>query len=55
MVRVYLTPHGDRELFTISYWVDAKRKRQVFPSLAKAIEEAKTVGGQLNKGDLGLS
>ena len=34
-------------------WVDSKRKRQVFPSLTKAIEEAKTAGGQLNKGDLG--
>jgi hypothetical protein len=26
LLTVYFTPSGDRELFTISYWVDGKRK-----------------------------
>jgi len=50
---VYRTPSGERELFTVSYWVDGQRKRQVFPSYNKAIAEAKNTGFQLNKGDLG--
>lgn len=53
VVKVYLTPHGDRELYTVSCWVDGKRKRQVLSSFDKAIAEAKALGLQLNKGDLG--
>jgi len=53
LLRVYLTPSGKRELYTVSYWVDGQRKRQVFPSYDKAIAEAKQAGLQLNKGDLG--
>jgi hypothetical protein len=53
VVRVYLTPIGDRQFFTISYWADGKRKRQLFPSYEKAVEAAKQAGEQLAKGDLG--
>jgi integrase len=53
LLRVYSTPSGNRELYTVSYWVDGQRKRQVFPSYDKAIAEAKSAGLQLNKGDLG--
>ena len=53
LLTVYFTPSGDRELFTISYWVDGKRKRQVKSSLDLAIAEAKSVGRQLARGDFG--
>lgn len=53
LLTIYFTPSGERELFTISYMVDGKRKRQVKSSLDKAIEEAKSVGRQLAKGDFG--
>ena len=51
LVTVYFTPSGERKLFTVSYMVDGKRKRQVKSSLDLAIEEAKSVGKQLAKGD----
>jgi len=53
LVRVYFTPHGRRELYTVSYWVNGKRKREVLPSYEKAIAAAKKAGEQLAKGDLG--
>ncbi len=53
-VKVYRTPSGERELYTISYWIDRKRKRLVFPTWEKAIEEAKTLGGQLAGGDMSI-
>lgn len=53
LVRVYVTPHGKRELYTISYWVDGKRKREVLSSYDKAIAAAKKAGSELTKGDLG--
>ena len=53
LVRVYLTPSGERELYTVSYWVDGKRKRQVFPSYDKAIAEAKDSRVPAEQGRLG--
>ncbi|HOX58232.1 MAG TPA: site-specific integrase [Candidatus Paceibacterota bacterium] len=53
-LKVYCTPNGDRELYTISYWIDRKRKRLVFPTWEKAIEEAKKLGGQMALGDMGV-
>jgi integrase len=53
LLRVYLTPSGERQLYTVSYWVDGQRKRQVLPSLEKALAEAKETGRQLNRGDKG--
>jgi len=53
LVRVYLTPSGKRQLYTVAYWVDGKRVRQVLPSYDKAIAEAKKTGEQLNRGDKG--
>ena len=53
-VKVYRTPSGERELYTISYWIDRKRKRLVFPTWEKAIEEAKTLGGQMAGGDMSI-
>lgn len=55
MVRVYSTPHGDRELFTVSYWVDRKRKREVLPTFDKAIAVAKKAGENIARGDLGAA
>ena len=52
LFNVYRTPIGERELFTLSYWLDGKRYRQVFPTLAQAIEAAKAKGKQLSKGDI---
>ena len=37
LVRVYLTPSGKRELYTVAYWVDGKRVRQVLPSYEKPL------------------
>jgi hypothetical protein len=36
VVKIYLTPHGEENYYTLSYWVDGKRKRQVFPTLQQA-------------------
>jgi integrase len=52
LFNVYRTPIGDRELFTLSYWLDGKRYRQVFPTLNQAIDAAKVKGRQLAKGDI---
>ena len=52
LLNVYRTPIGERELFTLSYWLDGKRYRQVFPTLNQAIEAAKDKGKQLAKGDI---
>jgi integrase len=52
LFNVYRTPIGERELFTLSYWLDGKRYRQVFPTLAQAIDAAKAKGKQLSKGDI---
>ena len=53
VVKIYLTPHGDSHFYTLSYWLDGKRKRQVFPTLKKARLEAGIIGNQMTKGDLG--
>jgi len=55
VARVYFTPSGERELFTVSYWVDGKRKRSVLATLEKAIAEAKKAGTELTKGNLGAA
>ena len=47
-----IAPIGDRELFTLSYWLDSKRYRKVFPTLDQAIDAAKDKGKQLSKGDI---
>lgn len=49
---VYRTPIGEREMFTLSYWLNGKRHRQVLPTLDQAIEAAKQKGKQLAKGDV---
>ncbi len=41
---------GDRELFTLAYWVDGKRQREVYRSKAEGIAAAKTAGGDLGSG-----
>ena len=53
LLTVYFTPSGERKLFTVSYMVNGKRKRQVKSSPDLAIEEAKSVGRQLARGDFG--
>ena len=52
LLNVYRTPHGSRELFTLSYSLDGKRYRQMFPTLEQAIAAAKAKGKQLAKGDI---
>ena len=49
---VYSTPTGERELFTLSYWVDGQRKREVFPSKEAAIEAARNTNKDLGSGNL---
>ena len=53
--KVYFTPSGKRELFTLVYWLDGKRKREVFPTKEKAIAAAKSANMELAKGDLGAA
>ena len=52
LFNVYRTPHGNREFYTLSYSLDGKRYRQLFPTLALAIDAAKTKGRDLAKGDI---
>jgi hypothetical protein len=40
-------------LFTLVYWLDGKRKREVFPTKEKAVAAAKSANTELSKGDLG--
>jgi integrase len=53
--KIYFTPSGDRELFTLVYWLDKKRKREVFPTKEKAIAAAKSANTEMSKGDLGAA
>jgi integrase len=55
VVKVYFTPIGKREVYTISYWVDGKRKRDVWPTLDEAIAAAKEACANLARGDLGAA
>ena len=55
LLNVYYTPHGARQLYTVSHRVDGKRHRQMFPALEKALEEAKELGRQLARGDFGTT
>lgn len=54
-VNIYLTPHGGEDYFTVSYWVDKKRVRQVFPTLQKAKDVAAEKASQMTTGDLGAA
>ena len=47
--KVYFTPSGNRELFTLVYWLDGKRKREVFPTKEKAIAAAKSANREAAK------
>lgn len=53
--KIYFTPSGTRELYTLVYWLDGKRKREVFPSMEKAVAAAKSANTELGKGDLGAA
>jgi hypothetical protein len=35
-VKIHRTPHRSESYFTVAYWMDGKRDRQVFPTLEKA-------------------
>ncbi len=50
---IHLTPHGKEDYYTISYWLDGKRRRQMFKTLTEAKAEASVIGTDLTKGDLG--
>ena len=53
-VRIYRTPHGKRDYYTLSYWINGKRKRQVFPTLQAAKYEANIKAVAFSNGDLGV-
>jgi hypothetical protein len=53
VVKIYLTPHKGADYFTISYWNEGKRKRQVFPSLKQAKDVAKAKAQEIARGDVG--
>lgn len=55
IVRIYLTPHGENRYYTISYWLDGKRKRQVFPTLTEARKEANRIAGKLSNGEVAIA
>ncbi len=55
VVNIYLTPHGGEDYFTVSYWVDKKRVRQVFPTLQKAKDVAAEKASQMTTGDIGAA
>jgi hypothetical protein len=48
--KVYATPSGDRELFTVSYWAKGARKREVLPTWDAAIEAAKRANRDIGDG-----
>jgi hypothetical protein len=53
--KIYLTPHGDEKFYTVSYWLDGKRSRRVFPTLQKAKAFAAEKATQMTNGDLGVA
>jgi hypothetical protein len=53
VVKIYLTPHGEADYFTVSYWMDGKRKRQVFPTLQEAKDVAAVKAKEIANGDAG--
>jgi len=53
--RIYLTPHGTEKYYTVSYWTDGKRTRQVFPTLQAAKDVAAEKATQMTNGDLGAA
>lgn len=54
-VNIYLTPHGEENYYTVSYWLDGKRKRQVFSTLQQAKDVAAEKATQMTNGDLGAA
>jgi integrase len=52
-VRIYQTPHGEEKYFTISYWTDGKRHRQVFPTFKKAKKAATSKAEEMDRGQHG--
>ena len=53
-LKVYVTPFRDKEFYTLSYWVDGKRVRRVYPTQEAAIHEAKEAGKRLARGVAGV-
>jgi len=54
-VNIYRTPHGDENYFTISYWTDGKRNRQVFSTLKEAQKAAARKATDISNGNLGAA
>jgi hypothetical protein len=54
-VKIYLTPHGRKNYYTVSYWLEGKRKRQVFTTLQAAKDEATVKAIAFTNGDLGAA
>ena len=51
-VKIYKTPFRGVDRFTISYWADGVRRRQVFADLATAKTEAAAAATRMTEGDL---
>jgi integrase len=54
-VKIYHTPHGGKNYYTVSYWLEGKRKRQVFTTLQAAKDEAAVKAIAFTNGDLGAA
>ena len=54
-VKIYFTPHGGKNYYTLSYWLEGKRKRQVFPTLQAAKDEAALKAIAFTNGQLGVA
>ncbi len=52
VVKIYYTPTKGCESFTLSYWLDGKRKRPAFSNFAEAKSAAERIALQLTSGDL---
>jgi integrase len=50
--KVYSTPSGERELFTVAYSANGKRKRTVLPTKDEAIDAAKKACGDMGSGKM---
>jgi len=53
LAKVYATPTGNRVRYSVVYWLDGQRKRELFNSKEEALEAAKKTGSDLGKPDFG--
>ena len=49
--KIYRTPIREQDFYTVSYWLDGKRKRSVHSTIAAAEAAAGNAAGTVNTGD----